>query len=232
MKRNLKRGTMRTRSKPRKRVTKRRITGGANGRGAKRSPEGTIEQQNTKRPMIEGTIEQQNTNPSMIKDITNGLGGMTVSNNLATKAANNAAAKKAANNAAAAAKKAANNAAAAKKAANNARAQPKHMVRPPALNQSDNAFGPLDQRNIELFERVISFMKNKGRDISFDDFITDDRFHRFLHFTYGSGVDLKNKDAPEYNKFKKLCKYFKNYYTCLKKHRNLYHHRKMYLHYS
>jgi len=107
-------------------------------------------------------------------------------------------------------KNAANNAAAAaadaKKAANKARDQetPKYMVRPPALNQSDNAFGPLDQRNIEIFKKVISFMKNKGRDISFEDFITDDRFHPFLHFTNGSVVDLKNEDAPEYNKFKRV----------------------------
>ncbi len=109
--------------------------------------------------------------------------------------------KNAANNAAAAAA-----AAAAKKAANKARDQetPKYMVRPPALNQSDNAFGPLDQRNIEIFKKVISFMKNKGRDISFEDFITDDRFHPFLHFTNGSVVDLKNEDAPEYNKFKRV----------------------------
>ena len=47
-------------------------------------------------------------------------------------------------------------------------------------------------------------MKNKGRDISFEDFITDDRFHPFLHFTNGSVVDLKNEDAPEYNKFKRV----------------------------
>jgi hypothetical protein len=188
-KRSMKRGTMRTRSKPRKRVTKRRITGGANANG---NPKGK------KRSMIEA--------------ITNGFGGMYVSNNPAKKAA---AANNAAANNAAAAKNAVNksankpaNQSAVKNAAavNKARAQemPKYKERPPPLNQSENAFGPLDQKNIEIFRRVISFMKNKGRDISFDDFITDDRFHPYLHFTHETGFDLKDKDQKEYNKFKRV----------------------------